>query len=403
MESWSIAKQYLDLKLCLGFTVQKMDFSENQYDEQLSWSDSRLLEWATEIVGVPKEGPADSFVLHAPLELMARAALLPNVAAGKRDQARARIVWLALKYKATGPSVSPPAPVSPPSAEGAVDSLLKAIEASDLDEIDRYATWLGEHAPPDQLKRELGPPLAPALGGAAHGSIALHLLGRTPAIGGLVLRGVAREIGRFPEWRIQWDGLAKGGRPLVDALLDAPELGLPGSDFIFPMVSHGAESARRLLHDVSNDPGAGGRAVSRVAAWSMFQEPSTYTPYGWTHTLTIPQAVMSLKIDPSLAVAVAGTLVVGFRASMGSLRLDPDLPAPAIDPQRVSNLASDASRHFDAHVVKYTLACFDAAAADPEMADLYMAAASQLCSWWSTQPDDGFYDDGSTRRATGRP
>jgi hypothetical protein len=103
---------------------------------------------------------------------------------------------------------------------------------------------------------------------------------------------------------------------------------------------------------------------------------------------------MSLKIDPSLAVAVAGSLVIGFRASMGSLTLDPDLPTPAIDPQRVSNLATDASQHFDAHVVKYTLACFDAAAADPEMADLYMAAASQLSSWWSTQPDDGFYKVG---------
>jgi hypothetical protein len=373
-----------------------MNFSEiqNQYAEQLSWSDNHLLEWATEIVGVPKEDPADSFVLHAPLELMARAALLPKVAAAERDHAKARIVWMVLRYQAAGASTSSPSPVSPLSPEGGVESLLKAIEASDLDEIDRYATWLGENAAADQLKRELGPSLAPALGGAAHGSIALHLLGRTPAIGGMVLRGVAREIGRYPDWQIQCDGLAKAGRPLVDALLDAPELGLPGSDFIFPMVSHGADSAKRLLGDVTSDPAAGGRALSRVAAWSMLQEPSTYTPYGWTHTLTIPQAVISLDIDPSLAVAIAGTQVIGFRASMGSLRLDPDLPVAAIDSQRIADLATEASRHFDAHLVKYTLACFDAAAADPEMAHLYMAAADRLSSWWATQPDDGFYEVG---------
>jgi hypothetical protein len=369
-----------------------MNFSDiqNQNAEQLSWSDSRLLEWAAGIVGVPKEDPADSFVLHAPLELMARAALLPRVTVGERDHARARIVWMALKYQEAGASVRPPSRMLPTSAEGAVNALVKAIEASDLDETDRYATWLGENMAADELRRELGPSLVPALGGAAHGSIALHLHGRTPAIGGIVLRGVAREIARYPEWRVQWDDLAKGGRPLVDALLDAPELGLPGSDFIFPMVAHGAESAKQLLGDVSNDPVAGGRALTRVAAWSMLQEPSTYTPYGWTHTLTIPQAVMSLDIDPSLAVAVAGTQVIGFRASMGSRRLDPELPVRTLDPPRISGLATNASRHFDAHLVKYTLACFDAAEADPEMAHLYMAAASRLSSWWTTQPDDRF-------------
>jgi hypothetical protein len=63
---------------------------------------------------------------------------------------------------------------------------------------------------------------------------------------------------------------------------------------------------------------------------------------------------------------------------------------------RLARLALDASRHFDAHLVKYTytLACFDAAAADPEMARLYMAAASHLADWWGTEPDDGFFGAG---------
>jgi hypothetical protein len=368
---------------------------EHHYAEHLSWSDDRLLEWATEIVGVPKEAPADSFVLHAPLELMARAALLPRVAAGARQQARARIIWMVGQYQATGVSVRTPLPAAPRSTEAAVDALRKAMDVSDLEEIDRFATWLGENTSAEDLRRALGPALAPALGGAAHGSIALHLLGRTPAIGGLVLRGVAGEIGRHPEWRIQSDGLVQGHRPLLDALLDVPLLGLPGSDFIFPMVSHGAASAKELLADVSGDAVAGGQALGRVAAWSMLQEPATYAPYGWTHTLTIPQAVMSLDLDPSLAVAVAGAQVVGFRASMGSLPLQPEAPVPVVAAPRLANLALDASRHFDAHLVKYTLACFDAAASDPEMAHLYMAAASHLAEWWATQSDDGFFGVGA--------
>jgi hypothetical protein len=370
-----------------------MDFTETQdhYAEHLSWPDDHLIEWATDIVGVPKEAPADSFVLHAPLELMARATLLRRVSTEGRLAARARIIWMVRQYQAAGPSVRAPLPVMPRSTGAAVDALRKAIDVSDLEETDRFATWLGENASAADLRRALGPALAPALGGAAHGSIALHLLGRTPAIGGVVVRGVAREIARHPDWRIQWDGVARGRRPLLDALLEAPRLGLPGSDFIFPMVSHGAASAKELLADVSSDPVAGGRSLSRVAAWSMLQEPATYTPYGWTHTLTIPQAVMSLGLDPTLAVAVAGTQVVGFRASMGTLRLQPEAPVPVVAAARQAQLALDASRHFDAHLVKYTLACFDAAAADPEMARLYMAAASHLADWWATQPDDGFF------------
>ena len=34
--------------------------------------------------------------------------------------------------------------------------------------------------------------------------------------------------------------------------------------------------------------------LARVAAWSMLQEPTDHAPYGWTHCLTMPQAVMAL-------------------------------------------------------------------------------------------------------------
>ena len=53
----------------------------------------RLVVGVAEQIGVPRAAVADgkaSFVLHAPLELMARAALLPYVAPAARDATRAR-------------------------------------------------------------------------------------------------------------------------------------------------------------------------------------------------------------------------------------------------------------------------------------------------------------------------
>lgn len=115
----------------------------------LSRTDAKLLAWAGRSIGVPKENPADSFVLHAPLELMARAALLPLLPSPQRDATRERLVWLVATYEDEGPPVSPPRSVAPASVEEAATVLLKAIDASDLDEVDRYASWLGDHAPPD--------------------------------------------------------------------------------------------------------------------------------------------------------------------------------------------------------------------------------------------------------------
>ena len=49
------------------------------------WSDRRLAAAVAEVVAVPKEAPADSFVLHAPLELLARVGLLPAVRPEARE------------------------------------------------------------------------------------------------------------------------------------------------------------------------------------------------------------------------------------------------------------------------------------------------------------------------------
>ena len=374
-----------------------MDATETAraHDEELTWGDDRFLRWAATRLAVPREAPADSFVLHASLELMARAALLDLVPDELHGPARLRIAWLVDHYEAAGEPVEAPARVAPPDLEGAARDLATALGESDLDGVDRLVAWLGAHASPGDLRRLVGPAVAPALGAAAHAPIGLHLLGRSPWIDGSVLRGCLRELARNPEWRVDVDGRAGGDRPLEEALLEAPLLGPAGSDFIQPMVAHGAGAAAGLLADVSPDARAAARAVARVAAWSMLQERDDHVPYGWTHTLTIPQAVLSIGLDPRTAVAVAGTEVIGFRASMGTRALDPAAAVPPMAPEAFDDLVAWAALHHDAHVVKYVLACLDAAAGDPDAAPLYAAAATRLAAWWWAAGDDGFFGPGS--------
>ena len=51
----------------------------------------------------------------------------------------------------------------------------------------------------------------------------------------------------------------------------------------------------------------------------------------------------------------------------------------------MTTLATEAALHHDAHLAKYTLACFDAAANDRKTAPLFIAAAAYLGAWWKNQ------------------
>jgi len=349
--------------------------------EKIAWPDADLVSWAAQAVSVPKVLPANSFVLHAPLELMARVELLDVMDLEHRDGAKRRIVELAHAYEFAGEAVAAPRPVTRTSSGRALNSLARALEASDLVEVDRLATWCALNVPVREIRRELGARLAPSLAAAAHGTIGLELVGRSAEIDATILRGALREVGRRPAWRTEWSGLARGDRPLVDALVVVPHLGVPRDTFIRSMVVHGAEVARQLLVDVSNDPVEGARSISRVAAWSMLRESDEHVPYGWTHALTIPQSLTAIDLDAGMAVSVAASQLVGIRASLGAV----DLGSPeSVPPSDVgfTEVATWASLHHDAHFVKYTLACVDAARADPSQHDLYLAAALRLARWW---------------------
>src|SRR3954464_12931084 len=70
-------------------------------------SDAQLFDRAAAVVAVPRRSAANSFVLHAPLELMARRLLLPLVPPARRRAARERMLCVAAQYEHAGAPLPP--------------------------------------------------------------------------------------------------------------------------------------------------------------------------------------------------------------------------------------------------------------------------------------------------------
>jgi hypothetical protein len=392
-------------------------------------SDAALVAGVGEVLAVPREDPADSFVLHAPLELVSRAALLPLVRPDRREEARRQIASIAEDFTAFGPPVAPPEPDEFESVAAATDRLVEVIDRGELGDVDRVAQWLGRVASPDELRARLSAAVVPRLAAAAHAPIFLYQLPRIAPRGevtGELLRGLARELARAPEWRVHWIEEAGGGAPATGDEMFAALAGTPprppepgATPFIYPLMSRvdeGGVAATQLAPVTTAGPWRDrARAIQRAAAWSMLLEPDDHAPYGWSHCLTMPQAVLGVAgpVPSETALAIAATYVVGFRFSLArrplvpeftaddpgvelteALSSSPDLAAaaawhlpPARWPELVGELATRASVQRDAHLVKYTLACLDAAAADPDRRRLYLGAAASLVGWWA-QLDD---------------
>ena len=396
-----------------------------------SLTDAGLVRSVAADLSVPRDDPADSFVLHAPLELLARATLLPLVTDDHRELARARIADLGERFVASGPGIEPgPAPQADDfgSVAGAASQLGAALRGGDLDAVDEAGWWLALHADPTQLRAVLARPVLTSLAAAAHAPIFLHLFphaAATTGIGATPVRGLLREMARYPTWQVSWIDDVPGAGPVDAVELDrvlsgTTDQGRGGSDFIQPTMDRvdGTGVAAERLGPVTGTATAEhARVLLRVAARSMLVDRPSAAPYGWTHCLTLPQAVTALAdvVDPDRALRVAATEVLGFRAAIGDrpvpaagflarggdvpgdpgLRLDDALrsgpaaaagaawhsTAPAVTVRAA--LASAASAHQDAHLVKYTLACLDAAGADPGFGRLHLAAAASLIGWWA--------------------
>jgi hypothetical protein len=388
-------------------------------------SDAALLHLAALRISQPKLEPADSFILHAPLELLARTALLSFVGPEARPAARDRIAGVAETYSAAGEAADDPLPRTWDDPTDAVAHLAAAIDAGDLDDADAAAAFVAASLPAEDLRVALADLVIPRLSAAAHGSIFLYHLPRVAARNPMpaqMLRGLVRELARYPDWALTWQEARAGEGPssddLVERLLAPTSPGDPGSSFIFPTMSITETSG--LAADVLDAPlrSATVRSAThdllRVAAMAMLQDDPDQAPYGWSHCLTMPQATLGIapaSSHPDRAVAVAATYVLGFRSTLGKVAVDPAWApealiggleglqgAPAVaattawhtPPQELGEmwrqLATYAATHEDAHLAKYTLACIDATRADQAAAPLFRAAAAFLGAWWRTDP-----------------
>lgn len=345
-------------------------------------------------VSVPKVAPADSFVLHAPLELLARVGLLPHVDPAQRDAAVSMIDRLREQYEAAGDPVPAPPPVHVVSPAEGVTRLGVAMRHGDLDAVDALAVALLAEAGPRESAGLVGEAVVTSLAAAGHAPIGFALLARVrPVLPSTLLRGALRGIAQRPEWRVHWqEGVTAPGDPsrLHEAIRATPRLGRPGSDFIFPLMSQVQDRgvAAELLGPVLSgryDTAAAARTLTRIAAWSMIHDDPEQAPYGWTHALTMPQAVMSLAgagVHPRTALAVAGTFMVGFRAAHGTVDLPAVIEPGAMPDVPLQQSVTAAALHEDAHLVKYALACLHAIEDDPSHRPLYERALAHLVAWW---------------------
>ncbi len=391
-------------------------------------SDARLVAAVVAAITPPKTAAPSSFVLHAPLELLARAALLPQVALAARPEARRQIAAVAVRYAHAGAEAQAPSG-SFSGDDVALSALMDSLRNGDVQGVDAALCFLLPRVPLGRLRASLVDEIAPRLGAAAHAPILLAALPRVAdriaGVGGL-LRAPLRTLAASGE-RLTWHRGAAASvasaapvdpaRALFEAL--AVPSRLKSSSLIAPTllaVEQSGDAARLLAGPVQAlSPKQAERVLLRVAAMSMLQDDPARAPYGWTHCLTLPQALLAnadVATDARGLVAVAATEVLGFRATMGKVTLDADaVPAPPaalaprvssrlsdVDPAAAAGaafhaqaaahaevatvLATRAALHPDAHLAKYTLACFDAAARDPDAAPLFLAAAAFLGAWW---------------------
>lgn len=389
-------------------------------------SDAELFDLHARRLSTPRAGITDSFKLHAPLELMARHALLQYVEPERRPDVRYRMGAIANTFELSGP------PIASPVADVAhqLQDLGRAIAIGDRDGADLWMSAVAPRLSIDDLVAAIADEVLSRLAGAAHGSILLHLLLRVAPrsqdatqLG----RGLVAELAGDPDSRIEWisrrsevsPGSRNDGDSLLAALASVDSAGDPGSDFIAPTMSLVDRSG--MAAEVLTGPTAGlsvcnaRQVLLRTAAHSMLQDDPRRAPYGWTHCLTMPQGTLDIArfcSRPDDAVAVASTYVLGFRATLSNTSIDPDWqPArsradsvtdpgellengprhaaatawhaePEHRPVLVQHLAGFAATHHDAHLAKYTLACFDAARDDPAASHLYLSAAASLAAWW---------------------
>ena len=137
------------------------------------------------------------------------------------------------------------------------------------------------------------------------------------------------------------------------------------------------------------------KSLIRVAAVSMIIENEEDSKYGWSHCLTIPHSLWSLKQfcnDELIALKAAATYVGSLRHIMAKTKISIDSLDEYFETDetsifaehyvRITDIISKASTMQDAHLVKYVYTCFDCMKRDPQYSKLYLASAARLLELW---------------------
>jgi hypothetical protein len=420
----------LNLEVVSGIPPDRIveSYRERKLD---SLSDTELFRGAAHVISKPKV-ELSSFRVHAPLEVMARYSLLSLVSPADRELARIQMVATVAHYESRGESVSPPTRKLPSMRpEEAVAELRRALQQGDVELADALCVRLADDCGLHSLLDSLGDLCMQTLSGAAHTHIGLMLMARMwnevgPSGLSLARTGL-RALAQEPQLNLRpvtrHDTLENPEKDLELRLSKVPAIPSNKLSFGIQGMLQAAEKAG-LVDQIVGDAVLSGenlescegalRAVCRISAYSMLADSQEVAKYGWTHCLTIPQAAWALTRSlPGLSFArqaahSATTWVIGHRASLGNgdLNLQLQFPEPAWElsdalarsssaaasaawhasaderPAIVRRLATEAAIRSDAHLVKYTGACLDAALQDSQHANLFHAAAAYLCSIW---------------------
>ena len=399
-------------------------------------SETELFRAAAHIVSQPKL-ELSSFRLHAPLEIMARYNLLPLVSPPDRDLARIQMVATASHYQAGGEGVSPPERVRIGRSPDAAVHLRRAVQVGDVERADALCLSLADAGGLQELLDSITDLTLRTLTGAAHTHIGLMLMTRMSSDAGHAALGLARagvrSLAQAPGLNLK--------RVTTHRTLKDPETELASILRAVPVVSPrgpGMVAMMQATEEAGLPDGLLGdallsnadevrcesalRTACRIAALSMLEDKPEPAKYYWTHCLTLPHAAWVLtRFLPGRSFAAeaahtAATWVMAIRASHGNGNLQPmpelehvemDLTEALVHSPRAAasvawfarqderprierTIATEAAIRNDAHLVKYTWACLDAAAQDPTHAPLFHAAAAYLCSIWCIeQPKDG--------------
>ena len=428
--------------------IGKHNIVEAYHARQLdALSDAELYQQAAAIIATPSFS-SNSFVLHAPLELMARYGLLQMVPPQQRTMARIQLTASAVVFEAGIDPVPMPQKLEAfKNIEAAGLAFQAAIKAKDMVAMDKVTLQMGRQFGIAPTLALLAKPTLTTLEAASHAHIGVWLLLRHGMSGPFdqvaLLRHAARLMTRHPEYKItcfprvsditgkklnmtaaeieafvikqliapiQKGRISRGIRPLLQAAQDDD---LPEKLF-----------GEMIRHDMTSEQmDAAFRGALRIAARAMLLDDNDHAKFGWSHQLTLTQAACGLSTmgaDRKLCLAIALAWSAAYRSFLSEKPLDPEYVPPKTGatmlealytsreaaagrawhatpeelPQIMGTIAGQASIRNDQHLVKYVRACFDMIGFDPAGMRLYLAGAASLCALWIAEyPLEGLKDN----------